>query len=57
MPGTARIGPIEMTGFDGPTTMASASASAARHLGRGTGALDAAQLDPLDRPLARGRRS
>src|SRR5580693_4560563 len=28
MPGTARIGPIEMTGFDGPITIARAMASA-----------------------------
>ena len=29
IPGTARIGPIEMTGFDGPTTIASAPSIAA----------------------------
>ena len=28
IPGSARIGPIEMTGFDGPITIASASAIA-----------------------------
>ncbi len=28
MPGTARIGPIEITGLDGPITMASAASSA-----------------------------
>ena len=30
MPGRARIGPIEMTGFEGPITIASASATACR---------------------------
>ena len=32
-PGTARIGPIEMTGFDGPITIASAPSIAARSSG------------------------
>ena len=30
IPGSARIGPIEMTGFDGPITIRSQEASAAR---------------------------
>src|SRR4051794_32654769 len=30
IPGTDRIGPIEMTGFDGPTTITSAPAIASR---------------------------
>ena len=35
IPGTDRIGPIEITGLDGPTTIASAPASASRTSGVG----------------------
>ena len=35
IPGTARIGPIEITGFDGPITIASAPRRSRQHLGVG----------------------
>ncbi len=41
IPGTERIGPIEITGFDGPTTIASAAASASR-----TSSVGAARSSP-----------
>ena len=53
IPGTARIGPIEMTGFDGPITIASAAAIASRTSRRRPCVLDPAQLDRLSAPAAR----
>ena len=38
MPGTARIGRIEMTGFDGPMTIARAAAIASSAAGGGEAA-------------------
>ena len=49
IPGTARIGPIEITGLDGPTITARAPASAASDLGRRRGRLGAAERDVLHR--------
>ena len=57
IPGRARIGPIEITGFEGPITIASASAIAWSTASDGARALDPAQLHALDRPLRRARRS
>ena len=57
MPGSARIGPIEITGFDGPITIASASASAASTSGVGRARSMPAQLHALDRARALRRRS
>ena len=58
MPGTARIGPIEMTGFDGPMTIARARGDRLEHLARSARAASApAQLDAVDRALARARGS
>ena len=48
IPGTARIGPIEITGFEGPMTIASAAASAASASGVAVAASIPSQLDPLD---------
>ena len=47
---SARIGPIEITGLEGPITIASARRERLEHLGRRARVLDAAQLDVLDRP-------
>ena len=52
MPGTARIGPIEITGFDGPITIRSAFGERGEHLGRGARLGEAFDLDALDRRLA-----
>ena len=48
-PGTARIGRIEMIGFDGPITIASARAIASSDLRRRLGRVDAVERDVLDR--------
>ena len=49
-PGTARIGPIEITGFDGPITISVRTLERFEHLDGRTRGLDAAQLDVLDGP-------
>ena len=49
MPGSARIGPIEITGLDGPITIASACRSASRTASLGR-ASRAPQLHALHRP-------
>ena len=51
MPGTERIGPIEITGLEGPTTIASAAASASRTSGVGRARSRPSNLDSLDRRL------
>ncbi len=51
MPGTARIGPIEITGFDGQITIVSAVAQRLEHARRGPGALGAVEPDRHDRRL------
>ena len=57
IPPTRRIGPIEITGFDGPITIACAPLQRLQHLGRRLRRLGAADLDPLDRPLGARRGS
>ena len=52
MPGTSRIVRIEMTGFDGPRTMARAPAIASSTACGRAGRLDPLQLDAVDGPLA-----
>ena len=51
MPGTARIGPIEITGFDGQITIVSAASSASSTPGRGPGRLRAVEANRDDRRL------
>ena len=48
MPGTARIGPIETIGFEGPITMTSAAWIAAATAGGRPGGLDAVEADLAD---------
>ena len=50
-PGTARIGPIEITGFDGQITMVSAVRSASSTPGRRMRVLGAVEADRHDRRL------
>ena len=57
MPGTARIGPMLITGLEGPITIASASRSAVEHLRRRLGLGDPLQLDARAPRARRGRRS
>ena len=52
IPGRARMGPIDATGFEGPMTMTSAPASAASTSGVGPRLVRTSELDGLDR--ARG---
>ena len=55
IPGTARIGPIEMTGFDGPMTTARARASASSTCGVGAASARRGTRRPRSaRPRARG---
>ena len=53
IPAVARIGPIEITGFEGPTITASAAAIASSTSGVGVAASMPDELDPLDRRLRR----
>ena len=48
MPGTEMIGPIEITGLEGPTTTVSAPASASRTSALGAARFSPSNLDPLD---------
>ena len=54
IPGSARIGPMEITGFEGPITTASAEAIASSTSGVGPDGRHGGQVHVLDRPLARG---
>ena len=54
-PGTARIGPIEMTGFEGPMTIASAAGDRVADLGGRAASRDSGELDLLDLRARRGR--
>ena len=51
IPGTARIGPIEITGFEGPTITTSALGERREDLGGRARLGDPVELDPLDRRL------
>ena len=57
IPPTARIGPIEITGFDGPITTALALAIASSTSGDGVAGPAPEHLDALHRPRARPRGS
>ena len=57
MPGTARIGPIETSGLEGPITIALARGDRLEHLGARRGLLGAAELQTLDRARRRARGS
>ena len=52
IPPTARIGPIEITGFDGPIRTARARRDRVEHLRRRRRRAGAEHLDALDRPRA-----
>ena len=52
MPGTARIGPMLITGLEGPITIASAPAQRLQHLRRRLGLGDPLELDPEHLGLA-----
>ncbi len=52
IPGTARIGPIEITGFEGPMTIVRRGGDRREDLGRRGRGRDPVELDALDRRLA-----
>ena len=51
MPGTARIGPIEITGFDGQITIVSAVRERLEHARRGPGGVGAVEAHRHHRRL------
>src|SRR4051812_48836270 len=55
IPGTARIGRIEITGFDGPTTIARAAAIASSAAAGGEAASTPAYSTPSTGPAPRSR--